>query len=137
MGIPPEYFRAFFRKGQVIETFRGEGIYQPAVDRVIEKLRAGAWVRVAFISFVSRADEPQRKPFIFLVQIQLLGEGKVCQSDMYKADPQTEMARLQRFKWGMCVNFFWPVCTLQWPNFDGYAPPADDRTYVCHWYVLK
>ncbi|KAH9036460.1 hypothetical protein EDB85DRAFT_2143039 [Lactarius pseudohatsudake] len=30
-------FSAFFRKG---ETFRGTGIYQPA----IEKLRAGAWM---------------------------------------------------------------------------------------------
>jgi hypothetical protein len=38
-------FSAFFRKGQVIETFRGEGVYQPAIDTAIEKLRAGAWVR--------------------------------------------------------------------------------------------
>jgi hypothetical protein len=43
-----------FRKGQVIETFRGERIYQPAVDLAIEKLRAGAWVHVVFLphSFV-------------------------------------------------------------------------------------
>jgi hypothetical protein len=57
-------FSAFFRKGQVIETFRGKGIYQPAVDLAIEKLRAGAWVRVAFVSFSlprTRADEPQRR----------------------------------------------------------------------------
>jgi monolysocardiolipin acyltransferase len=38
-------FSAFFRKGQVLETFRGVGIYQPAIDTAIEKLRAGAWVR--------------------------------------------------------------------------------------------
>jgi len=69
-------FSAFFRKGQVIETFRGAGIYQPAVDRAIEKLRAGAWVH-------------------------LFAEGKVCQSDTYKADPQTGIARLRRFKWGI------------------------------------
>jgi len=69
-------FSAFFRKGQVIETFRGKGIYQPAVDLAIEKLRAGAW-------------------------IHLFGEGKVCQSDMYKADPHTGIARLQRFRWGI------------------------------------
>jgi hypothetical protein len=56
-------FSAFFRKGQVLETFRGEGIYQPAVDLAIEKLRAGAWVRVAFVSFrfsSTRADELYR-----------------------------------------------------------------------------
>ena len=40
-------FSAFFRKGQVLETFRGAGIYQPAIDTAIEKLRAGAWVRLA------------------------------------------------------------------------------------------
>ncbi len=45
---------AFFRKGQVIETFRGEGVYQPAVDLAIEKLRAGAWVRAfMFLFFLS------------------------------------------------------------------------------------
>ncbi|KAH9994343.1 acyltransferase-domain-containing protein [Russula compacta] len=69
-------FSAFFRKGQVIETFRGAGIYQPAVDVAIEKLRAGAWVH-------------------------LFGEGKICQSDTYQTDPQTGIARLRRFKWGI------------------------------------
>ncbi|KAI0248525.1 acyltransferase-domain-containing protein [Lactifluus subvellereus] len=69
-------FSAFFRQGQVIETFRGAGIYQPAVDVAIEKLRAGAWIHV-------------------------FGEGKVCQSNTYKADPMTGIARLERFKWGI------------------------------------
>jgi len=69
-------FSAFFRKGQVIETFRGKGVYQPALDLAIEKLRFGAWVH-------------------------LFGEGKVCQSGKYKADPQTGIARLERFKWGI------------------------------------
>ncbi|KAI0266313.1 hypothetical protein BGY98DRAFT_1085217 [Russula aff. rugulosa BPL654] len=69
-------FSIFFRKGQIIETFRGEGIYQPAVDLAMEKLCVGAW-------------------------IHLFGEGKVCQSDTYKADPQTGIARLQRFRWGI------------------------------------
>jgi hypothetical protein len=39
-------------------------------------------------------------PHLFM-QIHLFGEGKVCQSDRYKADPQTGIARLQRFRWGM------------------------------------
>jgi hypothetical protein len=43
-------FSAFFRKGQVIETFRGEGVYQPAIDTAIERLRAGAWVRPDLLS---------------------------------------------------------------------------------------
>lgn len=34
----------FFRNGQVIETVRGGGIYQPAVDTAIERLQEGGWV---------------------------------------------------------------------------------------------
>lgn len=37
-------FSAFFRQGQVLETFRGKGIYQPAVDAAIVKLNEGRWV---------------------------------------------------------------------------------------------
>ncbi|KAH8981220.1 acyltransferase-domain-containing protein [Lactarius hatsudake] len=69
-------FSAFFRKGQVLETFRGTGVYQPALDTAIEKLRAGAW-------------------------IHLFAEGKVCQPHTYATDPQTGRARLRRFKWGI------------------------------------
>lgn len=36
----------FFRYGQVIETFRGKGIFQPAIDDAIEKLNRGEWVSV-------------------------------------------------------------------------------------------
>jgi hypothetical protein len=50
----PRAFSTFFRKGQVLETFRGEGIYQPAVDLAIEKLRAGAWVRRVSIHVLNR-----------------------------------------------------------------------------------
>jgi len=65
-------FSAFFRQGQVLETFRGRGIYQPAVDSAIEKLNAGAW-------------------------IHLFGEGKVNQPD----DPHDPSSvSLLRFKWG-------------------------------------
>lgn len=37
-------FSAFFRRGQVIETVRGIGIYQPSVDTAIDKLNKGQWV---------------------------------------------------------------------------------------------
>ncbi|GAA5969231.1 hypothetical protein JCM11641_007518 [Rhodosporidiobolus odoratus] len=38
--------RWFFEKGQVIETFRGKGIYQKAIDESVEKLDAGQWVHM-------------------------------------------------------------------------------------------
>ena len=39
------FFSKFFEYGQVIETFRGKGIFQPAIDNAIEKLNRGEWVR--------------------------------------------------------------------------------------------
>lgn len=35
----------FFTLGQVIETVRGGGIYQPAVDEAIKRVEQGSWVR--------------------------------------------------------------------------------------------
>lgn len=37
-------FSRFFTNGQVIETIRGGGIFQPAVDKAIELVEAGEWV---------------------------------------------------------------------------------------------
>ncbi|KAI0804634.1 acyltransferase-domain-containing protein [Irpex lacteus] len=64
-------FSAFFRNGQVLETFRGRGIFQPAIDSAISKLDGGEWVH-------------------------LFGEGKVNQPGLDAIEP-----RLARFKWGV------------------------------------
>jgi hypothetical protein len=37
-------FSAFFRSGQVLETIRGGGIFQPAVDEAIKLVQNGEWV---------------------------------------------------------------------------------------------
>jgi hypothetical protein len=42
------YFSRFFTLGQVIETYRGGGIFQPAVDEAVRLLQSGEWVRAAF-----------------------------------------------------------------------------------------
>lgn len=39
------WFSRFFNNGQVIETIRGGGIFQPAVDKAIKLLQDGEWVR--------------------------------------------------------------------------------------------
>ncbi|KAF8582411.1 acyltransferase-domain-containing protein [Ramaria rubella] len=39
-------FSEFFRQGQVLETFRGKGIRQEAVDRAIHLLNEGQWVHI-------------------------------------------------------------------------------------------
>ncbi|KAI0740387.1 acyltransferase-domain-containing protein [Earliella scabrosa] len=67
-------FSTFFRYGQVIETFRGNGIFQPAIDTAIEKLNRGEW-------------------------IHLFGEGKVNPDSGNKESPNA--GRLLRFKWGV------------------------------------
>ncbi|KAF9452156.1 acyltransferase-domain-containing protein [Macrolepiota fuliginosa MF-IS2] len=68
-------FSTFFRLGQTLETFRGKGIHQHAVDFAIEQLNGGGWVH-------------------------LYGEGKVNQPDTYTQDANG-FARLPRFKWGV------------------------------------
>ncbi|XP_006459960.1 hypothetical protein AGABI2DRAFT_142336 [Agaricus bisporus var. bisporus H97] len=69
------FFSTFFRLGQTIETFRGKGIAQPAVDLAIEKLNTGGWVH-------------------------LYGEGKVNQSNTYQVNDNGQLC-LKRFKWGV------------------------------------
>lgn len=39
-------FSRFFTLGQTIETFRGRGIFQPAVDKAVKLLQDGEWARV-------------------------------------------------------------------------------------------
>jgi monolysocardiolipin acyltransferase len=38
-------FSRFFDRGQVIETVRGGGVFQPAIDRAVKLLQDGEWVR--------------------------------------------------------------------------------------------
>ncbi|KAI0077991.1 acyltransferase-domain-containing protein [Panus rudis PR-1116 ss-1] len=69
----------FFRNGQVIETFRGGGIFQQAVDIAIRKVNEGAWVH-------------------------LFGEGKVNQpllQSSNRGDSEQHAHQLLRFKWGV------------------------------------
>ncbi|TFK43269.1 acyltransferase-domain-containing protein [Crucibulum laeve] len=68
-------FSTFFHLGQTLETFRGNGIHQPALDTAIEKVNQGNWVH-------------------------LYGEGKVNQPDTYVFD-KDGFPRLPRFKWGV------------------------------------
>ncbi|KAJ8522983.1 hypothetical protein ONZ45_g498 [Pleurotus djamor] len=67
-------FSKFFRLGNVYETFRGQGIYQHAVDMAIDKLNNAQWVH-------------------------LFGEGKINQPNAYEI--MHGRARLPRFKWGV------------------------------------
>ncbi|KAF9482019.1 hypothetical protein BDN70DRAFT_854183 [Pholiota conissans] len=68
-------FSTFFSLGQTLETFRGQGIHQAAVNTAIQKVNEGGWVH-------------------------LYGEGKVNQPMTYPLDKHGQ-AHLPRFKWGV------------------------------------
>jgi len=93
-------FSEFFRRGQVLETFRGRGIYQPAVDFAIDRLDQGGWVH-------------------------LFGEGKINPPSDYVQDA-TGKVTMPRFRWGvgrMLMDTKVPVVIPIWlTGFDNLMP---------------
>lgn len=77
----------FFTKGQVIETFRGKGIYQKAIDVATQKLEEGNWVRCPGLP----ADS-QPELMSLHAQVHIFPEGRIKQEDLHN---------LRRFKWGI------------------------------------
>ncbi|PWN47666.1 acyltransferase-domain-containing protein [Violaceomyces palustris] len=57
-----KFLSHFFNIGQVIETHRGGGIFQPAIDNAISKLEAGKWIHLFPEGYVnvSRTTELRR-----------------------------------------------------------------------------
>ncbi|KAJ7233127.1 hypothetical protein B0H12DRAFT_1204860 [Mycena haematopus] len=100
-------FSSFFRRGQVLETVRGIGIYQPSVDAAIKKLNDGNWVH-------------------------FFSEGKINQPNTY---PQHDgIAHLPRFKWGigrvLMEASTLPVIIPMWiAGFDSLMPEGRSFPY--------
>ncbi|CEQ38742.1 SPOSA6832_00199, partial [Sporobolomyces salmonicolor] len=83
--------RWFFEKGQVIETFRGKGIYQEAIDEATRKLDQGNWVRVSFS--LQWTDGVNKQKLIKREeQVHIFPEGKIKQDTLHD---------VRRFKWGV------------------------------------
>ncbi|KAG0264259.1 hypothetical protein BG011_007149 [Mortierella polycephala] len=51
---------AFFRYGQIVPIIRGNGIYQPAIDKSINLLRSGRWVHIFPEGKINQTDQPIR-----------------------------------------------------------------------------
>ncbi|KAI8816288.1 acyltransferase-domain-containing protein [Fimicolochytrium jonesii] len=66
----------FFASGQVIPTVRGDGIYQPAVNKAIEKLNDNAWIHVSTPSGKINQESTDLLPFRWGVA-RLIMESKV------------------------------------------------------------
>jgi monolysocardiolipin acyltransferase len=76
----------FFTLGQVIETHRGGGIFQPAIDEAVKKLQDGSWVRwPCEMRYVAHET----------LQVHIFPEGRVNQPSLH---PE---GGLWRFKWGV------------------------------------
>jgi monolysocardiolipin acyltransferase len=76
----------FFTKGQVIETFRGKGIYQKAIDVATQKLEEGNWVRCGL------PGDGLTELMPLHAQVHIFPEGRIKQEDLHN---------LRRFKWGI------------------------------------
>ncbi|KAG0361814.1 hypothetical protein BGZ54_008926 [Gamsiella multidivaricata] len=48
---------AFFRFGQIVPIIRGNGIYQPAVDKSIDLLKSGRWVHIFPEGKINQSDQ--------------------------------------------------------------------------------
>ncbi|GJJ76384.1 monolysocardiolipin acyltransferase [Entomortierella parvispora] len=48
---------AFFRYGQIVPIIRGNGIYQPAIDKSINLLRSGKWVHIFPEGKINQTDQ--------------------------------------------------------------------------------
>ncbi|KAG0049731.1 hypothetical protein BGZ83_005438 [Gryganskiella cystojenkinii] len=48
---------AFFRYGQIVPIIRGNGIYQPAIDKSINLLRTGRWVHIFPEGKINQTDQ--------------------------------------------------------------------------------
>ena len=66
----------------------------------------------------------------------------MCQPHSYATDPQTGLARLRRFKWGMYVSFRAilvskraQLTTSQRPYVNGDSTSSHDHPHVDNWYV--
>jgi hypothetical protein len=84
-------------------TFRGEGIYQAAIDFAIEKLCAGAWVRPV--------------PLFFIIRV---------------SDCVLVLARIMNVVLTRLFYILFNVddsLPLQWPYPDGNTPPSYDHSH--------
>ena len=55
---------SFFMFGKCIPVIRGGGVYQPAVDLCIQKLKLGEWVRLILINYSSDQKFADRSYFL-------------------------------------------------------------------------
>ncbi|KAG0015260.1 hypothetical protein BGZ80_009956, partial [Entomortierella chlamydospora] len=54
---PNKPVAAFFRFGQIVPIIRGNGIYQPAIDKSIDLLRTGKWVHIFPEGKINQTDQ--------------------------------------------------------------------------------
>ncbi|CBQ68104.1 related to TAZ1-Lyso-phosphatidylcholine acyltransferase [Sporisorium reilianum SRZ2] len=107
----------FFRSGQCIETHRGGGIYQPAIDDAIAKLDAARWVHLFPEGYVNVSTSSRLRRFKWGIARMLL-EAKTLPTvvpiwitgfDRLMPEPRDKPKWLPRFGADVTIDFGEPI----------------------------
>ncbi|SPO20373.1 related to TAZ1 - Lyso-phosphatidylcholine acyltransferase [Ustilago trichophora] len=107
----------FFRNGQCIETLRGGGIYQRAIDDSIEKLGQGKWIHLFPEGYVNVSTSTKLRRFKWGIARMLL-EAKTMPTvvpiwltgfDQMMPEPRSKPKWLPRFGHDVTINFGEPI----------------------------
>ena len=110
-------FSRFFRNGQCIETVRGAGIYQRAIDESIQKLDQGDWIHLFPEGYVNVSTSTRLRRFKWGIARMLL-EAKqmptvvpiwITGFDRMMPEPRNKPKWLPRFGQNVTIHFGQPI----------------------------
>ncbi|SPC63608.1 related to TAZ1 - Lyso-phosphatidylcholine acyltransferase [Ustilago sp. UG-2017b] len=107
----------FFRNGQCIETHRGGGIHQAAIDESIKKLSGGSWVHLFPEAYVNISTSTRLRRFKWGISRMLLEAEKlpvvvpiwIAGFDRMMPEPREKPKWLPRFGNHVTINFGEPI----------------------------
>lgn len=107
----------FFRNGQCIETLRGGGIHQKAIDESISKLSSGDWVHLFPEGYVNVSTSTRLRRFKWGISRMLLEAEKmpvvvpiwITGFDKMMPEPREKPKWLPRFGNDVTINFGEPI----------------------------
>lgn len=128
----------FFTNGQCIETHRGGGINQPAIDQAIEKLNEGDWVHLFPEGYVNVSQSTRLRRFKWGISRMILEAERMPEVvpiwitgfDRMMPEPRGKPKWLPRFGNDVTVTFGEPITDSLVPVVDaikasGEAAPPD------------
>nr|CDI51613.1 related to TAZ1-Lyso-phosphatidylcholine acyltransferase [Melanopsichium pennsylvanicum 4] len=117
------FLSTFFRNGQCIETLRGGGIYQKAIDTSIEKLNKAKWIHLFPEGYVNVSTSTKLRRFKWGIARMLL-EAKTVPTvvpiwisgfDRMMPEPRDKPKWLPRFGHDVTITFGEPISDVLEP----------------------